>query len=277
MNSQKNTSPIGLFDSGVGGLSVLRALQQSLPDENYIYLADQAHIPYGPRSKKELLAFSRAITQFLLKNESKLIVVACNTASAAALKTLRTDYPDIYFVGMEPAVKPAVEQSQSGVVGVLATPSTFEGDLYASIVGRFARDATLLKDTCSGLVEEIEAGRANGEEAKRILATAMEPMLAQGLDTVVLGCTHYPFAFESIREIVGPEVRLIDPAPAIAHRVESLLTELSALNLNAAGGPSRYLTTGNPTKMRARIKELLNDGVTVDGLNWDKGKIILES
>ena len=274
MKAHNNTSAIGIFDSGVGGLSVLRALHQSLPNEDYIYIADQAHIPYGPRSRQELLAFSKAISHYLLHNEAKLVVVACNTASAAALKTLRADYPDTNFVGMEPAVKPAVEQSESGVVGVLATPSTFEGDLYASVVGRFAQGATLLSDTCSGLVEEIEAGRANGTEAKRILASALEPMLAQGLDTVVLGCTHYPFALDSIREITGPDVRLIDPSPAIANRVESLLIERDALNPSNLSGSTKYLTTGESSRMRTRIQELLNNDVAVERLNWDQGKII---
>lgn len=275
MQTQNDKSVIGIFDSGVGGLSVLPALRQILPNENVLYLADQAHVPYGERSKQDLLDFSRAIADFLLEGGSKLIVVACNTASAAALQSLRSDYPHVPFVGMEPAVKPAVQQSESGVVGVLATPSTFEGELYASVVERFGGGAKLLKDTCTGLVEEIEAGRANGEEARRILSAALEPMLAQGLDTVVLGCTHYPFAFDTIRAIVGPQVNLIDPAPAIANRVASLLVEHGLRRADSAAGKVRYLTTGDAAQMQKRIEELLGETSEVEGANWDGGELRL--
>lgn len=275
MQTQNDKSVIGIFDSGVGGLSVLPALRQILPNENVLYLADQAHVPYGERSKQELLDFSRAIADFLLEGGSKLIVVACNTASAAALQSLRSDYPHVPFVGMEPAVKPAVQQSESGVVGVLATPSTFEGELYASVVERFGGGAKLLKDTCTGLVEEIEAGRANGEEARRILSAALEPMLAQGLDTVVLGCTHYPFAFDTIRAIVGQQVNLIDPAPAIANRVASLLVEHGLRRADSAAGKVRYLTTGDAAQMQKRIEELLGETSEVEGANWDGGELRL--
>ena len=274
MKNQKDSSTIGVFDSGVGGLSVLPALHQILPNENFLYLADQAHVPYGARSKQELLDFSRAITRFLLDNGSKLIIVACNTASAAALQTLRDDYPEFPFVGMEPAVKPAVQQSESGVVGVLATPSTFEGELYASVVERFGGGATLLKDTCVGLVEEIEAGRANGEEARRILSAALEPMLVQGLDTVVLGCTHYPFAFDTIRAIVGLQVNLIDPARAIANRVASLLADHGLQLPASTPGKVRYFTTGDAAQMQKRIEELLGEVGEVEGVKWAKGEIL---
>lgn len=275
MQTQNDKSVIGIFDSGVGGLSVLPALRQILPNENVLYLADQAHVPYGERSKQELLDFSRAIADFLLEGRSKLIVVACNTASAVALQSLRSDYPHVPFVGMEPAVKPAVQQSESGVVGVLATPSTFEGELYASVVERFGGGAKLLKDTCTGLVEEIEAGRANGEEARRILSAALEPMLAQGLDTVVLGCTHYPFAFDTIRAIVGQQVNLIDPAPAIANRVASLLVEHGLRRADSAAGKVRFLTTGDAAQMQKRIEELLGETSEVEGANWDGGELRL--
>lgn len=275
MKTQNDKSVIGIFDSGVGGLSVLPALRQILPNENVLYLADQAHVPYGERSKQDLLDFSRAIADFLLEGGSKLIVVACNTASAVALQSLRSDYPHVPFVGMEPAVKPAVQQSESGVVGVLATPSTFEGELYASVVERFGGGAKLLKDTCTGLVEEIEAGRANGEEARRILSAALEPMLAQGLDTVVLGCTHYPFAFDTIRAIVGQQVNLIDPAPAIANRVASLLVEHGLRRADSAAGKVRYLTTGDAAQMQKRIEELLGETSEVEGANWDGGELRL--
>ena len=263
-----NSAPVGAFDSGVGGLSVLRSIQARLPGEDFIYFADQAHVPYGPRGLAEVRALSEGIVGFLMAQNVKLIVIPCNTASAAALRSLRQQYPAFPFVGMEPAVKPAVEHTESGRVGVLATPTTFDGDLYASVVERFGQGVTILPATCPGLVVEIEAGRANGAEARRILAAALEPMLAEGVDTIVLGCTHYPFAFDSIRSIVGDQVRLIDPAPAIARRVESLLGSGDLRNPRTQGGQTRYLSSGDPAKMRARVTELLGLDVEVEGVSW---------
>ena len=151
--------PIGVFDSGVGGLAVLRAIRRELPAEKIIFLGDQVHVPYGSRSLAEVRGFSEQITRFLIEEGAKLIVVACNTASAAALHTLRGLFPQTPFVGMEPAVKPAAERTQSGVVGVLATPATFQGALYASVIERFANDVKILQAACPGLVEQIENGQ----------------------------------------------------------------------------------------------------------------------
>ena len=272
--TSKQNAPIGAFDSGVGGLSVLRKLRAQLPNENIIYVADQANVPYGPKGLDKVRQFSEGIVRFLIAEGSKLIVIPCNTASAAALHYLREKYPDVPFVGMEPAVKPAAEQTETGVIGVLATPTTFEGELYTSVVERFAQDATVLQSTCPGLVAEIEAGRANGLIAKEILEEALKPMLQRGLDTVVLGCTHYPFSFEAIRAIVGPNVKLIDPAPAIALRTESLLDQQGLRNSSKSAGNTRYFTSGDPIQMKLRVQELLggNDGAV--GLSWLNGSIV---
>lgn len=274
-----SSQPIGAFDSGVGGLSVLRALRAQLPAEDILYFADQAHVPYGPRGLDEVRGFSEAIARYLIAQGAKLIVIPCNTASAAALKPLRQLYPELPIVGMEPAVKPAAEHTESGVVGVLATPTTFEGELYASVVERFAQGVTVLQDACPGLVEEIEAGRANGPEARRILEAALQPMLAHGMDTVVLGCTHYPFAFDTIRDIVGPAVRLVDPAPAVARRVESLLAERALAAAGDAGvtrelGSTRYVTSGDPAALQQRVRELLVEDAVVEGVAWSNGEIL---
>src|SRR5512145_1661037 len=172
-------SPIGIFDSGVGGISVLRAIREQMPEESVIYFGDQRHIPYGPRPMEQIRDFSEAITRFLIEKGAKIIVVACNTASAAALKYLRETFPEIQFVGMEPAVKPAAEKTQTGKVGVLATPATFQGALYASVVERFANGVELFQDTCPGLVQQIEQGNLNGKEPRRILENALRPMLAK--------------------------------------------------------------------------------------------------
>lgn len=244
------TAPIAVFDSGVGGLSVLRAIRGQFPREDILFLADQAHVPYGSRSLSEVRAFSEAITRYFLAQKAKIVVVACNTASAAALHHLRDVFPHMPFVGMEPAVKPAAEGTQSGIVGVLATPATFQGELYNSVVERFANGVSLLQDTCPGLVEQIEAGNLTGEESRRILHQALSPMLAAGIDTVVLGCTHYPFVIPLIQEMVGPDVRVIDPAPAIARQVGRLLDRFDLKNPGPDGGITRYLTTGQEDALR---------------------------
>src|ERR1043165_9620118 len=170
--SDRYNSRIGVFDSGVGGLSVLREIRAQMPEESVIYFGDQEHIPYGPRPMEQIRNFSEAITKFLLERNAKIIVVACNTASAAALKYLREKFPNLQFVGMEPAVKPAAEHTQTGKVGVLATPATFQGALYASVVERFANGVKLFQDTCPGLVQQIEGGNLNSEETRLILEDA---------------------------------------------------------------------------------------------------------
>src|SRR6266545_867159 len=174
-------SPIGIFDSGVGGISVLRAIREQLPEESVIYFGDQGHIPYGSRPMEQIRIFSETITKFLLAREAKILVVACNTASAAALKYLREKFPTVQFVGMEPAVKPAAEYTHTGKVGVLATPATFQGALYASVVERFANGVELLPSTCPGLVQQIEQGNLDGEETRQILEDALLPMLEKNI------------------------------------------------------------------------------------------------
>jgi glutamate racemase len=179
-----NSSPIGIFDSGIGGLSVWREIARQLPHEDTIYFADQIHIPYGPRALQEIRSFAEAITRLLLNRNCKLIVVACNTASAAALRHLRSAFPDVPFVGMEPAVKPAAETTRTGVVGVLATPATFQGELFASVVERFANGVQLIKQVCPGLVEQIEAGRVNTPDTLELLERFLIPIRAARADTV---------------------------------------------------------------------------------------------
>ena len=267
MDTQTQQAPIGIFDSGVGGLSVLRAIRVQLPNENLLYFADQGHVPYGPRSLEEVRQFSEAITNYLLEHGAKLIVVACNTASAAALHYLRQTFPSIPFVGMEPAVKPAAEQTNSGVVGVLATPATFQGELYASVVERFASGVTVLQNTCSGLVEEIERGAVAEENAKAILESALRPMLERGLDTVVLGCTHYPFVIPQIEAICGDSVRVIDPAPAVARQVERRLDALHLLHPQA-DGQVQIITSGESAKLNSLIPQLCKETHPVRRVSW---------
>ena len=266
--SNHSTSPIGIFDSGVGGISVLRAIREQMPEESVIYLGDQGHIPYGPRSMEQIQHFSEAITRFLLEQDAKIIVVACNAASAAALKSLREKFLDVPFVGMEPAVKPAAEHTQKGKVGVLATPATFQGALYASVVERFANGVELFQDTCPGLVQQIEQGNLNREETRRILEDALHPMLEKNIDTVVLGCTHYPFVIPLIQQIVGQTVRVIDPAPAVAKQTGRLLDAQGMRNKSADKGAIKFYTSSNPDALKSLLPILLGETGEVEPVKW---------
>lgn len=251
-------TPVGVFDSGVGGLSVLRALWSELPDVPFIYFADQAHVPYGARSLEEVRRFATHITRFLIAAGAREIVVACNTASAAALHALRSAFPEIAFIGMEPAVKPAAESTRNGVVGVLATPATFQGALYASVIERFAHGVTVLQAAPPGLVEQIEKGALDAPATLSILRAALQPMLAAGIDTLVLGCTHFPFVIPQIEQIVGPQVRVIDPAPAIARQVRRVLTQRGRLAAGAGvTAQTHYITTGDPQDLKRFLEVVL--------------------
>lgn len=261
--------PIGMFDSGVGGLSVLRAISSELPNEDVLYLADQAHIPYGSKSKKKIRRFAVEITRFLIDQGAKLIVVACNTASAAALHDLRDRFPSVSFVGMEPAVKPAAETTRTGKVGVLATSTTFAGDLYASVVERFAKHVTIYKSACPGLVEEIESGGFETLETRKILKEALEPMLEAGIDTVVMGCTHYPFVIPLIEEITGPEVRTIDPAPAIARQAHRLLKAEGLLNPGESVGKMIFYSSSDVHQFANLLPRLLGESGDVRQVGWN--------
>jgi len=273
VQSNQAESPIGIFDSGVGGLSVLRAVRAQMPDEAVIYFGDQAHVPYGPRPLDEVRAFSEEITRFLLANDAKLIVVACNSASAAALPTLRATFPGVPFVGMEPAVKPAVELTRSGVVGVLATPATFQSALYASVIERFAQGVTVLQHTCPGLVAQIEQGALEAAETESILMEALLPMLAQGIDTVVLGCTHYPFVIPLIERIVGPKVRVIDPAPAVARQVGRLLAARGLRRPTRENAALTYYTSAAAESLRSLLPVLLGQDGDVKEMGWEGGRL----
>jgi glutamate racemase len=279
----KPLQPIGIFDSGIGGLTVLRAIHQLMPDQPLLYLADQAHVPYGPRPLQEVRYFSEIITRYLMAQGSRLIVVACNTASAAALKYLRQIFPDTPFVGMEPAVKPAAEHTLSGVVGVLATPATFQGELYASVVERFGQGVKLLQHTCPGLVTQIENGALESKETYHILEQALQPMLEQDIDTVVLGCTHYPFVIPLIQRITGPGVRVIDPAPAVARQVQRLLVASNLFDLESSTYEEiitkplqllHFLTSGDPSRLEKMLPTLLGEAYPVERVTWNEGRII---
>jgi len=244
-------------------------MRAQMPAENIIYLGDQGHVPYGARPMEEIQKFSEAITRFLFRLNSKLIVVACNTASAAALSYLRLEFPDISFVGMEPAVKPAAETTKTGKVGVLATPATFQGALYASVVERFGAGVELFQDTCPGLVSQIEKGELDSPATRRILETALHPMIEKDIDTVVLGCTHYPFVIPLIEQIVGEDVRVIDPAPSVARQAQRLLETQRMTNQRQGPGNCRFFTSGDPADMKSLLPLFLGTRGEVGSVVWN--------
>lgn len=262
-------APIGVFDSGVGGLSVLREINRLLPQESTIYCADQANVPYGSRTLDEVRQLAIGITRLLLQQACKLVVVACNTASAAALHQLRELFPDTPFVGMEPAVKPAAQSTLSRKVGVLATPATFQGELFASVVERFASDVELAEVVLPDLVAQIEQGLLEDRKTRSILVRHLSPLARDGVDTLVLACTHYAFVIPLIEELMGPSVQVIDPAPAVARQTARLV---ETHQLGAAPGKStanRYLTSGDAVALQRTVARLLGREVAAEAAGWD--------
>lgn len=219
---------IGVFDSGLGGLWILNYVQRELPGYNFIYYADQANVPYGAHTPREIVEFSKKITDFFISKGCVLVIVACNTATSAAIDVLRATY-SIPFVGIEPAIKPASELSKTKHIGVLATKVTAEGQKLHDAIEKFARDVEVHTCIGYGLVELVEEGKANTDEAESLLRTYLEPLLAHNIDQLVLGCTHYAFLIHRIQKIVGGTVHIIDPAPAVVKRVQQLLLENNIL------------------------------------------------
>ncbi len=267
------TESVGVFDSGVGGLSVWSEIARQLPAENLLYLADQDHVPYGPRPIAQIRQYSTAITRFLLSQGAKLIVVACNTASAAALYHLRATFPDVPFVGMEPAVKPAAETSRSGVIGVIATVATFQGELFASLVERFASDVQVLTQTCPGLVEAVEAGQLDSPVTEALLRQHLAPLIAARVDTLVLGCTHYPFLTSLIARVVGPGVHIVDPASAVARQVGRVLERRGMRRAGQGLGRRVFYTSGQLAPFAALIAQLFGQTSDVRRVFWQDGRL----
>jgi glutamate racemase len=270
-----NNQPIGIFDSGVGGLSILREIRNLLPHEDLLYFADQAHVPYGALSLEEVRIYCEEITSFLLRQGAKLIVVACNTASAASLYSLRNHFPDMLFVGMEPAVKPAAELTLNGVVGVLATPATFQGELFASVVERFADDVTVLPQTIPNLVERIEAGEIDTPETRNILRRAIQPLLDAGADTLVLGCTHYPFIIPILQELAGEGVKVINPSPAIARQTLRLITSNNLRASKNEAGEVVCYTSADPQSLTTMLPLVDLASAKILRVEWLGGSIKL--
>jgi glutamate racemase len=270
---------IGIFDSGVGGLSVLTAVRLRLPGAGLIYVADTAHVPYGPRALQEVRDFSFGITHFLVAKGAQVVVVACNTASAAALHKLRSAFPETRFVGMEPAVKPAAEQSHTGVVAVLATPATFQGALFASVVERFAQGVEVIPQVCPGLVEQVEAGELESPRTEAMLRTWLEPLLARNIDALVLGCTHYPFVRQLLERICGPAVRVLDPSAAVARQVERVLAATCDAASGGEGeqGTVAYFASGAVAPFELALRRLGSPAGSTAGVRWVDGRLAATS
>ncbi len=248
--------PIGIFDSGIGGLTVWREVVKQFPEESMVYYADSGRCPYGPRPGSEIRDFSTEITRFLLETHNvKMVVVACNTATAAAIAHLRAAF-SVPFVGMEPALKPAAAHSKSKTIGILATAGTFRGKHFQETRDRYAHACNVLLQVGEGLVQLVERGETEGPEAEHLLHTYLDPMLEAGADQIVLGCTHYPFLQKTMNGIVGDRAAIIDPAPAVARQVGRLLEahDLAAVTGNAP--LYTFYTSGDEPHFRQLVQQL---------------------
>lgn len=254
---------IGAFDSGVGGLSVLREIHRELPHESALYVADSGSAPYGDRPASFIQERSVAITDFLLAQGAKAIVVACNTATAAAVEHLR-ERCTAPIVAIEPAVKPAAAVTRSGVVGVMATTVTISSSKLLRLVGRYPAPGGTRMQACPGLAEQVECGDVNGADTRALVERYVRPLVEQGADTIVLGCTHYAFLEPLIREVAGPGVTVIDPAPAVARELRRRLTQAGLLAPDDATPVERFWTTGEPERATRVMSQLLGRAVAVD-------------
>lgn len=258
-------NPIGVFDSGVGGLSVLREIRRALPGEDLLYVADSAHAPYGDKAQQFIEARSLAITEFLLSRNAKAVVVACNTATGAAVTALRSRF-SMPIIAMEPAVKPAAAHTQSGVIGVLATSRTLSSDNFVKLFARYGEDVQILGQACPGLVEQVEAGDLSGGKTRLLLEQYVQPLLEQGADTLVLGCTHYPFLAPLIQEIAGSGVAVIDSAAAVARQLRRRLDVVDLLADGGRVGTECFWTSGALAKVQPLVAQLWQADVEVSTL-----------
>lgn len=258
--------PIGVFDSGVGGLSVLAHIRRRLPRERLIYAADSAHVPYGDKPTAEIRRRSLTVAESLLGLGAKALVVACNTATAAAIHDLRGHYPHLPIVGMEPGVKPAVALSRARKVGVLATTGTLRSGRFNHLLERYGGGAEVIMQPCPGLVERVERGELSDGVTEALLKRYLEPLLENGVDSLVLGCTHYPFLIPLIERLAGPNVTVIDTGPAVARQVEQRLAGQGLLNGHQAGGGIRFFTSGELDLHRPLFERLWGESLLLEPL-----------
>lgn len=250
-----NNLPIGVFDSGVGGLSILRELQDGLPNESYVFFADQKNVPYGGKTKEELVTLTSKIMDFLMAQKIKMAVVACNTASCHALEELRSAFP-IPIVGVVPAIKPASEQTKVGKIALVATPATAKSQYVTELIDKYAKNIEVLRIGCAGLEDVVETGQLHGPKTVELLDKYILPLKQEGIDYLVLGCTHYPFLKKEISTILGPAVTLVDSGHAVAMRVEHLLNEHN-LKSSADKSTNQFFTNKDAGDFSRVASELL--------------------
>ena len=263
--TEKNSSPIGIFDSGVGGLSVMEEIHRRFPGESLVYFADSGNCPYGERSRDEILNLSSAIAEFLLGRGCKLIVVACNTITTNIIAELRNRFP-VPFIGMEPAIKPAAQHSVTGHIAVLATKGTLEGAMYQKTKSTYASHAEVHNLIGTGLVDLIEADRIDSREMEIALGAIFKSVDSHPIDTLVLGCTHYNFLTEKLHHILGPDVRILNSAAAVARRVGEVLQQLNLVSAGAS--PSiEIFTTGDRAILRSILARLAIDKASITAID----------
>jgi len=265
MQNKINASalPIGVFDSGVGGISVLKHIRDLMPHENLIYVADSRHAPYGNQTPEFIQERSFWLAEFLLRQGVKALVVACNTATAAAVAGLRERYPDLTIIGMEPAVKPAVAATKTGVVGVLATSGTLKSAQFAALLEHYGQGVEVVTQACVGLVECVEKGALTSSSTKALLKQYVQPLLDAKADTIVLGCTHYPFVRTLIEELVGKDVVLIDTGAAVAKHLKNRLQENQLLRASDEVGGVSFWSNNERADTQVVISALWGDQVSV--------------
>lgn len=264
-HKMSNSNPIGIFDSGIGGTSTWRELNQLLPNENTIYLSDSENAPYGQKSKEKITELSAKNTEFLLKKNCKIIVIACNTATTNAISHLRNKY-DIPFIGIEPAIKPASLQTKTNTIGILATKGTLNSELFEKTSSLIDENITIIEQIGEGLVDLIESGRMNSNEMDVLLKQYITPMLEKNIDYLVLGCTHYPYLIPQIRKIVGNKVKIIDSGEAVAKQTKNILIEKKLLNVSKNKPKNQFYTN---TKKNI-LENILSDypSVLIDELSF---------
>lgn len=266
----KNHHPIGVFDSGVGGISVLKHIHTLLPHENLLYVADSKYAPYGSRTPAEITARCFEIADFLIAQNAKALVVACNTATAAAIDAMRAKYdlPDfiIPIIGMEPAVKPAAEASKNGIIGVLATVGTLKSAQFAALLENYGRNVEVVTQACVGLVECVERGELDSQNTLQLIQQYCKPLIDEGADTIVLGCTHYPFVRPLIEQVVGKDVALIDTGAAVAKYLQKRLQELDLLNSVNEKSTVTFYTNSEAENAKQVINQLWAQPVDVKRL-----------
>lgn len=251
--------PIGIFDSGVGGTSIWKEIHALLPFENTIYLADSANAPYGPKGKDAIIQLSEKNTEYLLNHNSKIIVVACNTATTNAIKHLRQKY-DVPFIGIEPAIKPAALQTQTKAIGILATKGTLSSELFYNTSQLYSNGIEVVEQEGEGIVQLIESGKINSEEMKALLEIYLKPMLKANIDYLVLGCTHYPYLIPQLLKMLPNHIKIIDSGEAVARQTKVVLKQLNLLNLSNIKPDLKFYINSNPKVM----SQLLNNEFEVN-------------